>query len=181
MPRPAREPKTVRKVARALLVDDLGRVLLFRARASPPGSSSGNAASGWTARPPSRRIDPPDAWWYCPGGAIEPGETAAQAVARELLEETGLQVDPKQLPPPVLRRAADFRWEGVLERHLEVYFLVRVVSPQLAPAAGAEPAHLVPEHRWWTSEEMLASHQRFVPHLLAERLAALLVSARRTG
>src|SRR5207244_390382 len=40
------------------------------------------------------RVQKPDAkaWHDLPGGAIDPGETAAQAVVREFGEETGLVV-----------------------------------------------------------------------------------------
>ncbi len=35
--------------------------------------------------------------WGTPGGAMEPGETPAQAASRELREETGLQLEPHAL------------------------------------------------------------------------------------
>lgn len=36
---------------------------------------------------------PRKGYWSLPGGKIEPGETAAAAAAREIMEETGLRVD----------------------------------------------------------------------------------------
>ena len=39
-----------------------------------------------------RGHDPGAGLWSIPGGRIEPGETDAQALAREMLEETNLQV-----------------------------------------------------------------------------------------
>jgi 8-oxo-dGTP diphosphatase len=41
-----------------------------------------------------RRGRPPaEGHWSVPGGRIEPGETAAEAAAREVREETGLEVE----------------------------------------------------------------------------------------
>jgi ADP-ribose pyrophosphatase YjhB (NUDIX family) len=53
----------------AIIRDDSGRVLLVR-RANEPGRGL----------------------WSLPGGRVEPGETEEAAVAREVLEETGLVV-----------------------------------------------------------------------------------------
>jgi 8-oxo-dGTP diphosphatase len=53
----------------AVIKDASGRLLLIR-RGHEPGAGL----------------------WSLPGGRVEPGETGAQAVAREVREETGLQV-----------------------------------------------------------------------------------------
>lgn len=37
--------------------------------------------------------------WYLPGGKIDPGETEADAAAREAEEEVGVRVDPADLDP----------------------------------------------------------------------------------
>ncbi len=44
-----------------------------------------------------RRSDFREAWWGLPGGILELGENFEQCVMREVLEETGLQVEPTRL------------------------------------------------------------------------------------
>lgn len=61
------------RVSAVLAVDDAGRLLLVRKR----GTSV----------------------WMQPGGKPEPGETAAETLARELHEELGAHVDPAALEP----------------------------------------------------------------------------------
>jgi len=51
-----------------------------------------------------RGHDPGAGLWSIPGGRIEPGETDAQALAREMLEETNLQVKVGRLIGSVRRR-----------------------------------------------------------------------------
>jgi ADP-ribose pyrophosphatase YjhB (NUDIX family) len=60
-----------------------------------------------------RGHDPGKGLWSIPGGRVEPGETDAVAVARELLEETGLTVITGRLIGTVTRPAA----AGVYEIH----------------------------------------------------------------
>ncbi|MCP2336501.1 NUDIX hydrolase [Actinomadura rupiterrae] len=64
--------------------DDRGRLLMVR-RGRPPG----------------------EGLWSVPGGRVEPGESDAEAVARELLEETGLTVAVGALAGTVERPGPD--------------------------------------------------------------------------
>lgn len=56
--------------AGAVIVDDLGRILMVK-----------------------RGHDPEKGCWSVPGGHVEPGESIREAAAREVLEETGLVVE----------------------------------------------------------------------------------------
>jgi ADP-ribose pyrophosphatase YjhB (NUDIX family) len=73
----------------AVVLDDEGRLLLVR-RARPPG----------------------EGLWSLPGGRIEPGESAEEALAREVAEETGLLV---RVGPPVGRVLREAPGGGVFE------------------------------------------------------------------
>ena len=44
-----------------------------------------------------RGKEPLKGWWSLPGGALELGESLQDAVCREVLEETGLEVEPVKL------------------------------------------------------------------------------------
>jgi len=69
--------------------------------------------------------------WTLPGGLINRGETAAQAVVREVLEETGLRI------------AVDQPFATVIEpsvRRVDVLFRVPV-DRELAPRVAGEAVH----------------------------------------
>jgi 8-oxo-dGTP diphosphatase len=59
-----------------------------------------------------RGHEPGAGLWSLPGGRIEPGETDAEALVREMREETGLEVEPGPLLGAVQRPTAD---GGVLD------------------------------------------------------------------
>lgn len=44
-----------------------------------------------------RAGNPLKGYWSLPGGLVETGETLETAVKREILEETGLQIEPQQM------------------------------------------------------------------------------------
>lgn len=84
----------LRVAACGIIWDDAGRVLL------------------------TRRTD--NGLWCLPGGALDPGETAAECVVRELAEETGLNVEATRLigvytdPHFIVRYADGNRWSMVV-------------------------------------------------------------------
>lgn len=76
---------------------------------------------------------------------------------------------------PVWRRDVLFTWRSVVERHVELFYLVRapghaVDTSGLAPAEARE----IRAHRWWSVSEILSSQERFAPADLGSRLARLL-------
>lgn len=142
----------IRPAARALIVDAAQRVLLFR------GELEGRASG-----------------WFAPGGALEHGETYEAALVREVAEETGLVVDISTLQPPVWIREFLFTWKGTSERHLERFFLIRVVAHEVDTSRfGVEESQVIRTHRWWGLDDILRSDERFSPLRLGEHLAPLL-------
>jgi 8-oxo-dGTP pyrophosphatase MutT (NUDIX family) len=137
---------------RALVVNRFDRLLLFRADL--------------------RDRDP---LWYTPGGGVEPGESDASAIVRELEEEAGLVVDLATLAAPVWTRDYIFRWHDTDERHLERFFLIRIDEHDVDTSGlDADEAGLTREFRWWGLDDIAASAERFSPGWLPQLLVPLL-------
>ncbi|MHB8671344.1 MAG: NUDIX hydrolase [Acidimicrobiales bacterium] len=102
----------------AVAVDD-GRILLVR-------RGHGPAAGRWSV----------------PGGRVEPGETLAEAVVRELLEETGVEAVCDQLLGWVERIDE--------ERHLVILDFVVTVLEGVPPRPGSDAS----EAAWFALEDI---------------------------
>src|SRR4029453_7454392 len=83
-----------------------------------------------------RGHEPSRGLWSLPGGRVEPGETAEQAIEREVLEETGLRV-----------RAGAAVGRGSIPGNGVVYDVLDVscvlADPEARPVAGDDAADVV--------------------------------------
>ena len=80
-----------------------------------------------------RGREPLKGFWSLPGGVLETGETIAEGVTREVLEETGLTVEPQQIVEIFERIMRDA--EGRAEYHyVLVDYICRVTGGTLAAA-----------------------------------------------
>ncbi len=141
----------IRRAVRAIVLDPDDRILLVRFSF------------------PARDV------WATPGGGIDEGETAEEAIRRELGEETGLE--DVELGPWIWTREhlfpfLDGKWDGQAEQ----YVLVRTEPFEPVPRFTPEQltAEYVAEVRWWTLPELLESEALFAPRRLPELLATLL-------
>ena len=102
-----------------------------------------------------RGREPFKGYWSLPGGVLEVGETLESGVAREVKEETGLEVTPVALVEIFERLIPD--QQGRIEYHYVLLdFLCRARPGKLAPASdvvarrvGASDGHveLSPDRR----------------------------------
>ena len=75
---------------------------------------------------------------FVPGGAIEPGETPAMAAAREVLEETGYEVEVD--PASEVVAQYPYEWNGVLRQVRTHFFKAR--GPARVEDARSLPARV---------------------------------------
>jgi len=139
--------------ARLLIVNDAGRLLLFRF-VYKTGPLAGQD------------------FWATPGGSVEDGEAFEQTAVRELAEETGLQrnsVGPEVARREFLQQLPDGERVMADER----YFLVRVTDESLSRTNWtALEREVMVEHRWWSREELARTEATVWPEKLLEMLEA---------
>ncbi len=129
----------LRRRAGAVVIDPAGRVLFIR------------------------REREGQVWWTLPGGTVEPGEGPAEAAAREVLEESGLEVRLGPLGHRIFRHG-----------RLQLYYLAEPVrqvhpggtGPEFAPGVADTRGTYTPE--WLTRQEI--SERTCVPAPVAAAL-----------
>lgn len=95
--------------------------------------------------------EPLKGYWSLPGGLVESGETLDQAVRREILEETGLEIEPVEMFGVFERLMRDRR--GRAEYHyLLLDYICRVTGGNLR--AGDDVASVA-----WVRREQLGEYR----------------------
>ena len=133
-----------RPSARLLILDPAGRLLLFRF-VHKTGALAGQE------------------YWATPGGAVEDGETFAQAAVRELAEETGIRRE--DVGPEVGRREALLQLpDGERVLADERFFLVQASNDALSRDGWTvDEAQVMAEHRWWSPRELAQTSETVWP------------------
>ena len=91
-----------------------------------------------------RGREPLKGFWSLPGGVVETGETLAEGVMREVLEETGLIVEPVQVVEIFERIMRDA--QGRAEYHyVLVDYICRVTGGALAAADDVSDVRWAPK------------------------------------
>ena len=100
--------------------------------------------------------------WVNPGGHLDAGEAPAAGAARELAEETGLELAPRHESPVVVRAAVfPARGDDPTHWHWNLHYLFEgdpaaPLTPEAGSPAAWVPVDALPEPRVGDLEDLLA-------------------------
>jgi ADP-ribose pyrophosphatase YjhB (NUDIX family) len=97
-----------------------------------------------------RAVEPFIGLWDLPGGFLEEGEHPLDGLRRELLEETGLEIEPEEFLGVWMDR---YGGDSTAQATLNLYWTARVRSGDLRPADD------VAEARWFEPAELPAQDE----------------------
>jgi 8-oxo-dGTP pyrophosphatase MutT (NUDIX family) len=122
-------------------------------------------------------LRPDTPYWFTIGGAVEAGETVAQAGSRELREEVGIELAPDLLGEPVAMNTIEFEWGGCPIIQHQTFFAVEVNTVEVS-FANQEQLELetISDHGWWHPDDLEATGQAAhatIPGLLRRAVAAI--------
>lgn len=142
-----------RVTARVLPVNAAGQVLLLH---------------GWQPNEPDVRF------WFTIGGAVEGGESLAEAAVRELAEEVGITVDPSALKGPLGTWPNAFTWGDWQIRQQETWYAVAVDAVDVVMDGMDQlESETIDKAAWWTPEELDSAGTAVIPELTDRMRAAI--------
>ncbi|GAA4804758.1 NUDIX hydrolase [Nocardioides caeni] len=115
-------------------------------------------------------------YWFTVGGAVDAGESLAEAGVRELREETGLVVDAAALGSPFGTFEVGFSWDGRDYVNDSTLFAVGVdaaVADISFDGLDLLESQSIFEARWWTPEDLEGDGRAVDPRLIDQMRAAI--------
>lgn len=113
-------------------------------------------------------------YWFTIGGAVDPGESLADAGARELREETGIDVPAKDLGKPFGTFEVGFAWNGHDYVNDSTMFAVALdETPISFEGLDRLESQSIFDARWWTPEDLDQDGRAVDPRLTDHMRAAI--------